>query len=277
MTISSWLRTASQSLAPLSSTPRLDAELLAAFALGITRQELLTYTKEVDLALLDQLLKRRLTGEPIAYITGKKEFYGRDFFVSPAVLIPRPDSETLIALALEHLANISHPRVLELGTGSGCLGLTLAAENPHLTLTATDISAAALAIARQNATALAVADRVTFKEQDLLAGENGQYDLLIANLPYVPEHWLNASANSPLTRGLPFEPAVALTGGEDGLDVFRRFLPQLTCNFCAPVVLLEHGDNQANALAKLVKQYLPDRTVTAHQDLENRDRVTVII
>lgn len=266
-----------------STTPRLDAELLLATALGIPREELLQQPNSALATVAQQqkfarLLRRRRAGEPLAYLTGHKEFWGRDFLVTPDVLIPRPDSETLVTVVLEEIDRLSRPvRLLEVGTGSGCLGLTVAAERPIATLTLTDVSSTALAVATANARRLNVTGQVEFKQQDLLAGETSPYDILFANLPYVPEHWLTAAAQAPETRGLPFEPLVALTGGPDGLEIFRRFFEQLAAwTDRPPVIILEHGDGQHDELATLAQQLLPAPEILSRVDLTGQPRVAIL-
>lgn len=273
------MKTAAQRLVGLSTTPQLDAEVLLAHVLGLPRADaLLHLDQEVPAADFEALLARRIKGEPIAYLTGHQEFWGRDFIVTPDVLIPRPDSETLISTTIEVLdrSSLPRPRLLELGTGSGCLGLTLLAERPTLTAKLTDISPAALAVARRNAAALGLTDRVELKTQDLLNGEAGRYDILIGNLPYVPSFWLAASEQAPETRGLPFEPPVALTGGSDGFDLLRRFLIQFRQAPPAPILILEHGDDQQDELSAIVVAALPDAKIERKKDLAGRPRVLVI-
>lgn len=278
MTITDLLVEATARLDGYSSTPRLDAEVLLAHALQVDRPTLLLrLDRPVAAPDFAALIERRLTGEPIAYVTGHKEFWGRDFLVTPDVLIPRPDSETLITTTLEAIDSLDHPaRLLEIGTGSGCLGLTVLAERPDTTAKLTDISPAALAVARRNAATLGVGNRAEFMEQDLLAGETGRYDILITNLPYVPEHWLARCDEAPETRGLPFEPQVALTGGDDGFDIFRRFLKEFAENRVAPILILEHGDGQSEDLAALVRELLPDAQTTAKADLSGMARVLLV-
>jgi len=278
MTARQLIRAATERLLTVSSTPQLDAEVLLAHTLQISRSDLLLQTdRELEVAGFDVLIDRRLTGEPVAYIVGRKEFWGRNFIVSPDVLIPRPDSETLIATTLEAIDSLGHPaRILEIGTGSGCLGLTILAERPTTTAKLTDVSPQALAIARRNADALAVADRAEFSEQDLLIGETGTYDILISNLPYVPEGWLAQSDEQPDTRGLPFEPHIALTGGTDGFDIFRRFFEQLADNPIAPLIILEHGDGQSDTLTDLLRQSLKSTNIESVLDLSGRPRIVVV-
>ncbi len=199
---------------------RLDAELLLRHVLGWDRAAWLTRRDEgppdgVETAFA-AAVGRREAREPVAYIRGVQAFYGRDFAVGPGVLIPRPETELLIEEGLAALAGRAAPHLLDIGTGSGCLAVTLALETPDATVTASDVSAEALTVARENARRFAVSDRVTFA---LVAGAGagGPYDLVVSNPPYVP-------AGDRV--GLPpevrlYEPATALFAGADGLDVLR--------------------------------------------------------
>lgn len=208
-----------------------------------------------DLALaLNPLIERRLAHEPVAYIVGEREFYGRSFRVTPAVLIPRPETEDVVDAALEVLgsADLSTrrdpPRVLDIGTGSGCLAITIALEAPAASVEATDISADALTIASQNALRLKAAASVTFREVGLSGGAGG-FDVIVANPPYVPLQ--DRATLSPDVRN--HEPAVALFGGGDGLDVIRALLPD-AAHALRPggTVVMEIGQGQAAAVASLV-------------------------
>lgn len=194
------------------------------------------------------LVARRATGEPIAYLTGFREFYGREFAVSPAVLIPRPETELLVELGREKLAGHVRPRILDLGTGSGCLAITLALELPTAAVTAVDVSSAALAVAAANADRLGAA--VRFRQGDWFAAlETEHYDLIVANPPYV------ATGDPHLNEGdLRFEPPSALACGADGLDAIRRIVADAP-SFLVPGgwLFLEHGYDQAPAVAALLE------------------------
>ncbi|MCI0651421.1 MAG: peptide chain release factor N(5)-glutamine methyltransferase [Planctomycetes bacterium] len=245
-------------------TPRLDAELLLAAHLGVERSELHPRASaEVAPGQEERFLAAiadRARGVPVAYLTGEREFYGHVFRVTPAVLVPRPETELLVEWACERLRARAQarpaPRIADVGTGSGCiavaLALELAAELPALELTATDLSAAAMEIARANAERLGAAARIRFVEGDLLAPLSGRYDLIISNPPYV-------AADDP---GLhphvaAFEPAIALRDVHegDGLGFYRRFLRDAPrCLAPEGALLLEVGDTQIGAVSELFRK-----------------------
>ena len=214
----------------------IDAEVLARHALGWDRAQLLTAWRDpVPPALtpaFDTLLQRRLAREPVAYIVGHREFWGRDFAVTPAVLVPRPETEIIIEEALDEArAGAAIRTIVDVGTGSGCLAVTLAAEFPHARVVATDISPEALEVARRNAERHGVASRITFLEADVLDGTDLQADLVVSNPPYVPA----TQADSLPPDVARYEPHAALFGGADGLDVMRRLFA------AAPSRLAEQG------------------------------------
>lgn len=232
---------------------RLEARVLAAFAWSVDTAWLIAHDidplGDAQTAAFQALLARRLAGEPIAYLTGTREFYGRLFQVSPGVLIPRPDTELLVELALARMPADRAMDVLDLGTGSGCIAITLALERPLAHVTAVDRSAAALAIARRNAHALNA--RVEFLASDwfdALAGR--QFDLIVGNPPYV------AAADPHLARGdVRFEPVSALAAGHDGLDDLRRLTRAARAHLRhGGTLLLEHGYDQANAVQALLRE-----------------------
>jgi release factor glutamine methyltransferase len=263
------LREATDALAAASETPRLDAELLMAEALGVSRSELLLRHAGAPVPEgFASLLGRRQRHEPIAYILGRQEFNGLDFAVSPAVLIPRADSETLVdaALAACPAAN----RVLDCGTGSGALLLAVLSRLPHACGVGIDRSAAALDVAQANAAALGLADRVTMLEADwhragwteaLGAG----FDLVLANPPYVESD----ADLAPSVRG--HEPHGALFAGPEGLDDYRLLIPQLP-GLLEPggVAVVEIGASQAEAVGALAVE--AGFAVTLHRDLGGRPR-----
>jgi release factor glutamine methyltransferase len=234
------------------ATPRLDAELLVAHALGLPRLQLyVQFDRPLlpdELAAIRALIKRRQAGESVAYLVGKKEFWGLEFAVDARVLVPRPDTETLIEVARERLANVEAPRVADVGTGSGAIALTLAKLFPAAAVFAVDISPGALEVARGNAERLGLA--VTFVEGDLGAplAEHGPFSLLVANLPYIPSGELAA-----LPAEVRVEPTLALDGGPDGLALVRRLVAEAPA-LLAPrgVLALEIGAGQAPATAELL-------------------------
>ncbi len=195
-----------------------------------------------------ELVVRRVAGEPIAHITGRREFFGREFAVSPAVLIPRPETELLVELALQRLPVGAPARVLDLGTGSGCIGITMAAERPQARVTLVDASEAALEIARANAAQWAPGNTASLHSDWYSAVASERYDLIVANPPYV------ADGDSHLQQGdLRFEPRTALAAGADGLSDLRRIIAEAPRHLRAGGwLLLEHGYDQAAACAQLL-------------------------
>lgn len=229
--------------------PLGDARLLLGHLLGRDRAWLEAHRDDLlDAAVavsFDALAARCQAGEPVAYLLGRKEFYGRDFAVSPAVLIPRPETELLVETALALLAGNRAPRILDLGTGSGCLAVTLALELPAAAVTAVDVSPAALAVARQNAERLGASVRFMPSDWfDALGGE--RFDLVVGNPPYI------AAGDSHLAD-LRCEPAGALVSGVDGLDAIRIIAAAAPAHLVAGGwLLLEHGYDQGAAAAALL-------------------------
>lgn len=247
---------------------RADAELLMAHALGTTRQAMLLGRMQDPLPpAFAGLVARRLTGEPTAYILGDAEFYGRTFAVTPDVLIPRGDSESVVRAALE--AAPAARRVLDCGTGSGILLLTLLAELPDASGIGIDRSPGALAVARRNAVALGLGERADLREGDWTragwSADLGRFDMVIANPPYVEdEAMLDASVRD-------YEPAEALFAGPDGLSDYRLLIPQLP-GLLAPdgAAIVEIGRRQAAAVTTLAAA--AGLSARVHQDLAGRDR-----
>ena len=260
---------------------RLDAELLLGCALGVSREELiLAAAKNLSVAesyRYEDLLVRRLNREPLAYITGRQEFWSLDFLVSGDVLVPRPETEMLVEFALSHLAEATNselPRILELGTGSGAIAVALATELPQAQIVATEISPAALAIARRNASRNGVSDAIRFLEGDLFSAlaedlEN-YFDLIISNPPYIPRDEIS-TLDAEVSR---WEPHAALDGGVDGLDFYRRIAEQ------APAYLRQYGAVAVEigaAMGAVVSALFRNRAAyvdtQVHQDYSGRDRV----
>lgn len=273
MNVADAIRAATTRLAATSDTARLDAELLMAHALICARSELLL-RRMGDPApeSLAALVERRAACEPVAYLTGEQEFYGRRFMVNPAVLIPRADSESVIAAALEQMGDTG--RVLDCGTGSGALLLTLLAERPGWTGTGIDASAEALAVAARNAAALGLAERAVLGRADwTMAGWAdglGRFDLIIANPPYV-------ETGAALARDVrDYEPHAALFAGDDGLADYRVLIPQLGA-LLQPggAAVLEIGAAQGAAVEALGKA--EGFAVTIRPDLAGRDRAAVLV
>lgn len=271
-----WRGSAAQKLAQLSDLPALEARLLLAYVTGREPAWLLAHPEAPlssdDEQALDLLLKRRLAGEPLPYLLGEWQFYGLPFYVSPAVLIPRPETELLVETALTWLRH--HPgRNLagDIGTGSGCIAVTLAKQTPNLSIWAVDLSPDALILAQRNADRHSVANRVHFAQGDLLDGIPVRVDLVCANLPYIPTQTLN---NLPVAR---YEPRLALDGGPDGLALIRRLLVDLPRKLAPEgLALLEIEAGQGQAVITAASQVLPAARVSLHKDLAGHDRVVII-
>jgi release factor glutamine methyltransferase len=258
-----------------------EAELLLrhALGLGVNRAALLTRLAEQvaleqgELDAFEALLLRRLNHEPSAYILGTREFYRLDIEVTPAVLIPRPETETVVDEAIR-LARIRHAgSVVDVGTGSGAIALALARALPDAAVIATDVSPEALVVARQNAARHGVEKRIAFLQGDLLAPLTQPVDLLVANLPYVTSSDLTAL--QPEVRD--YEPSLALDGGADGLDLVRRLLADATSHLRPHAVLvLEIGAAQGPQAAREAAAAMPAARITVLRDLGGYDRVLVI-
>jgi len=271
--VSEAIRTAAERLAATSDTARLDAEVLMAHALGATRSALLLgHMRDPAPAAFAALVERRAAHEPVAYIVGTQDFHGLALRVTPAVLIPRGDSEALVEAALA--ARPDARQVLDCGTGSGALLLAVLAELPAARGIGIDRSPAALAVAAANAHALGLAPRSAFLQRDWTApgwtAGLGGCDLVLANPPYVE----TTAELAPSVRD--HEPAGALFAGSEGLDDYRRLIPALA-GLLAPggVALLEIGAAQAEAVSALgaAAGFVP----RVHRDLAGRDRVIELV
>ena len=257
-------------LAP-SATAQRDAELLLLHTTRLTKADLLTHPEreltERQSNHYQAAIARRALHEPVQYITGTQEFYGRPFIVNPLVLIPRPETEYLVEAALALTHKPSH--LLDIGTGSGILAITLALELPHATVTATDISAPALAVAQQNARALG-ADHVRFVTSDLFATlEDARFDCIVSNPPYV------ATGELLETQVRDYEPATALYAGADGLAIYRRLIPEARAHLePRGHLLLEIGHGQRESIAALLESSA-FRDIRFIEDLQGIPRVAV--
>ena len=255
-----------------SDDARLDGQVLLAYALNVSRTWLFTWPdKALDGAILtafNALIEERKSGTPIAYITGYRDFWSLRLKVTPDTLIPRADTELLVETALT-LKNVEKPcDVIDLGTGTGAIALSLANECPSWRITATDINPETLAVAKENAQNLELT--VSFKESAWFDAINDRFDLVISNPPYIE------SDDPHLQQGdLRFEPAGALASGQDGLDDIRLLVKQALKHLKKDgYLLLEHGYQQAEAVRSLMAEagYIDIET---HQDIEDRDRVTL--
>jgi len=236
---------------------RRDAELLLAHTLGQPRIWLLAHpeaeVREAEAASFLGLTARRATGEPAQYLTGMQEFFGLELRVTPAVLIPRPETEHLVEAALAWAQTQKRPlRFLDIGTGSGAIAIAVAANLPGVEMVATDISFAALAVARDNAVRLGVSDRVRFLESDLLAAVGAAdlpFDAILSNPPYIP----SSDAATMQREVVAHEPHTALFAGLDGLDIYRRLIPAAYAALRPGGLLaMEIGFGQREALASLL-------------------------
>lgn len=257
----------------------LEAEVLLRYALGVDRARLFASLRQ-DLpseqpAALRALVARRLSREPAAYILGRREFYDLDLEVTPAALIPRPETELLVEEALR-LAPSLPPRplrIIDVGTGCGAVALALAKHLPEALVVGSDVSLEAIGLARRNAQRLGLTQRVQWVLADLLAGLSGPFDLIVANLPYVKDsQWETLAPEIRL-----YEPRLALDGGADGLRHIRRLLAQAAERLRpGGALLLEIGDDQAPAARRLAQGLLPGARVEIRRDLAGLERVVVI-
>ena len=268
--VASALRDAAQRLAAVSDTPRLDAELLMAHALGVEWQALLLDPARFTVPEgFTALVERRLLHEPVAYIVGYRDFWTIRLKVGAGALIPRPDSETLIEASVRHFGAGAPSHVLDLGTGPGTLLLAALAEWPRATGLGIDASEAALVYARANADALGLADRSEFRLGDWSAGIEGRFDLILCNPPYIADD----EQLMPDVAG--HEPAGALFAGADGLDDYRRIIPDLP-RLLAPggLAALEIGQTQHILVGELAET--AGFKVAGRQDLGGRDRALLL-
>ena len=289
-TIDRALAWATDQLRAASATPRLDAELLLAHALGWLRAHVLAeghaLLADADLALFRALVARRAALEPVAYLLGHKEFYGLDFVVDRSVLVPRPETELLVdqALALARRRTTDHRPptteatatsqssvvVADIGTGSGCIAVAIAANLPGALVYATDLAPAALSVARRNVERHGLADRVRLLEGDLLDPLPEPIDLLLSNPPYT----ILAEIDEGVRR---HEPRQALDGGPDGLAVYRRLLAAAPARLRpGGAVVLEIGADQGPAVSDLARAHFPTARIEVYRDLAGLDRVVVV-
>lgn len=272
MNVAQAIRQGAARLSEISDTARLDAELLMAHALETDRSEMLLWRMDKPVPeSFAGLIERRARCEPVAYITGSQEFYGREFAVRRGVLIPRSDSETLIEAALAVAPKVS--RVLDLGTGSGALLLTTLAECPGAFGIGIDTSPVAIAVAGENAVHLGLETDCAFQRRDWRASDwksdLGRFDLILCNPPYVET---NATLDAQVRD---YEPAEALFAGEEGLDDYRMLIPQFRALMDdGAVAILEIGASQSVRVSEIAQSH--GFTVEIRKDLANRPRCMVL-
>lgn len=272
-TVGQALRQGKESLAAASETPALDAQTLLADLLARPRGWLLTHPEQ-ELApaiwrAFQERLARCAAGEPLPYVLGWWEFYKRRFAVGPAVLIPRPETELLVERALAWLGRRGRPcRALDVGTGSGCIAVTLACERPELQVLAADRSMEALRLARRNARRHGVQGYLSWVQADLAGGLRGPFDLLCANLPYIP------SAELAGLKVARFEPRLALDGGPDGMAFVGPMIDTLPRLLAAPgLALLEVGPQMSRRAQARARALGPGWRVGVELDLAGRERL----
>lgn len=259
---------------------RLDAELLLGHVLGMSREQLVVGASmplsQEQWQSYESILLRRLDAEPTAYITGRQEFWSKDFRVTPAVLVPRPETECLVEIALKLAADWHEPlRILDLGTGSGAIAIALAGELPKTTIFATDISYAALVLARQNAARHSVAGQIHFLQGDLFEAirkAGVKFDLILSNPPYIRRSEI-AELAPTVSR---WEPRVALDGGPDGLDYYRR-LAGSAIDYLLPsgAIIVEIGVDMGVSARALFTNAAACVDATIAQDYSGQDRIVV--
>ena len=274
-TVSEVLGHAQQMIGKVSETPALDVQVLLAKIMNNSRTWVVAHSDSKLTAheekQFQQVIARRAHGEPLPYILGSWEFFGRRFRVNSSVLIPRAETEHLVEEALALLdASRGTQRVLELGTGSGCVAISLLLEMRNIHMIATDISSQALKTAAQNIKEFGVGDRIDLVQMDLFSGLHAQFDLICANLPYIPSNILDD------LRVGRWEPRVALNGGENGLKVLRKFVTNVA-QMLTPGgrVVLEIEESQDIEFQSMIHSEFPDSSLTIIKDLAGHNRIVV--
>lgn len=274
--LESWIKQAVVRLQGSSDTPLLECHALLSHALSKPREWIIAHPDTVltndEQSVLESNLLRLIDGTPLPYLTGIQAFYGLDFEVSPEVLVPRPETELLVEEAVNWLH--AHPgkrQVLDVGTGSGAIAVALADQVPDLRVTAVDISPLALEIARRNAEKFMVSDRIAFEQSDLLENVTPGFDLIAANLPYIPSGKLRSLSVSR------FEPMLALDGGPDGLNLIRKFIthaPQYLCP--GGLILMEIESGQGDAVCALAQDSITSGSIRLIKDYAGHPRLIFI-
>lgn len=261
-----------------SPTPDLDSTLILEYVLGLSKLDMLLQDEyilsDAELIGINKCIETRLNNTPIAYIIGYKEFYGRKFIVNSDVLIPRPETEAIIDIAKQILDDDSAPIIWEIGTGSGCIAITLALEMPQAQILASDISPQALQIAKNNDIILTgKQDNITWLEGDLLnpfTQQDTKPDIIIANLPYLNQ-------NQYQDDSILAEPDIALYSPNDGLEHYIRLLQAIKSRFTLyPDIILEINPEQASPLENYIKSLIQKSKITIYKDLQGLDRHILI-
>lgn len=274
--IEDWIQDTTRLLRGESDFPLLEAEIILSFVINKPRAWIVSHPdsrlEEENLEHANHLIGRLLKGEPLPYLTGIQAFYGLDFSITPDVLIPRPETESLVEECIKWLEERpSKRRMVDVGTGSGIIAITLANSFSDLAITAIDISEKALSVARNNAKKFHLEERVIFIHNNLLADHQVKYDLIAANLPYIPQGILKDLKVSK------FEPELALNGGKDGLELIHKLLAQSRTNINpGGLIILEFQYDQAQSVEKTAEIYFPNAEISILNDLAGRPRISKI-
>ena len=258
---------------------RLEAEVMVMNVMRMPRQDLFARQEDEATTQHEQdiqgILDRRRTREPLAYILGYREFYGINLLVNSDVMVPRPETETMVEHALfMALMGMESPQLViaDVGTGTGAIAINLAIHIPAARIYAVDLTDPVLNVANYNIRSHNVADRVTLRQGDLLEPVPEKVDLIVANLPYIPTERILT-----LQPEVQWEPKAALDGGEDGLDLVRRMMSQATAKLNDQgIILLELDPEQVPAASKIALRNFPEATISVEQDLARRDRILVV-
>jgi release factor glutamine methyltransferase len=272
LTVAAALQRAAQLLSGQGDSPRLDAEILLGLVLGVSRSALIVRSADPVSAetqqAYDELIAARMQGAPVAYLTGTREFWSLQIDVTPDVLVPRPETEVLVELALGLLPKDLSLSVLDLGTGSGAIALAIASERPLVRMTGVDVSEQALAVAAVNSRKLGLMHIRWCAGSWFEAVRDGRFDMIVANPPYV-------ASNDPALERLAAEPALALCCGPTGLEAFDRIIDGAALHLNpGGRLLLEHGNTQADAVARMLERRGFDH-IRSHADYSGNARVTL--
>lgn len=274
--LGSWVSAKIAQLQEITEFPAIEVRTIASFVLQKPGEWIIahpqTVLSEIQLETLEKAIARLIYGEPLAYITGRRSFYGLDLMVDKRVLVPRPETELLVELAIDWLqSKPGRTRVADIGTGSGAIAIALANQIPELAITAVDSSSSALEVARANAALCHLDDRVEFLQNDLLDGVSEKFDLILANLPYIPSSTVNELAV------IKHEPRSALDGGPDGISIIERLIKtskkNLALNGC---IILEIQYNQGNRVQNIALNQFPQAEISIYSDLAGLPRVVKI-
>jgi release factor glutamine methyltransferase len=277
MTIKEIIQQSNTTLQSLSPTPELDTYIIIEYVLGLNKLETIMHQEDTiltrEIEAIQECVQERLKHKPIAYIIGHKEFYGRDFIVNEQVLIPRPETEAIIDITKIVFENIAHPIIWEIGTGSGCIAVTLAIEMPNADIYASDISPLALQIAQNNAILITGKQSlIEFFEGDLIDvfPQELQPNLIIANLPYLDQ-------NQYTDDSLLYEPDLALYSNNNGLEHYIRLIQDIkSCFIVYPKILIEINPEQVSPLQDIIQTIFVASNITIYPDLQGLDRHILI-